>query len=120
MAFIWFHLLASILAVAIGAVNLASEKGTARHKALGWAWMAAMSFVTVSSIFIRELNDGSFSWIHGLTLWTMFCMVVAIVAIRTNNVRLHAGFMTGTMIGAVVAGLFALMPGRFISEVIGG
>lgn len=120
LAFIGIHTLAAVLAVAIGGVNLASEKGTKRHKALGWVWMAAMAFVTLSSVFIRELNKGSFSWIHGLTAWTMFCMVVAIVAIRRGDIRTHAGFMTGTMIGALIAGVFALMPGRFLSEVIGG
>lgn len=120
LAFIWTHTLAAVLAVAIGGVNLASEKGTARHKALGWAWMVMMVFVTVSSIFIRELNAGGFSWFHGLTAWTMFCMVVSIVALRKGQVRTHAGFMVGTMIGAITAGVFALMPGRFLMEVFGG
>ena len=120
MGFIWTHTLAAVLAVAIGGVNLASEKGTKRHKALGWVWMAAMAFVTLSSVFICELNKGSFSWIHGLTAWTMFCMVVAIVAIRRGDVRTHAGFMNGTMISALIAGVFAVMPERFLSKVIGG
>lgn len=114
--FVWVHLLAAAAALAIGSVNLAAAKGTKRHKQLGWLWMGLMLFVTLSSLFIRELNEGRFSWIHGLTLWTMFCMVVAIVGIRRRNIRLHAGFMTGTMIGAVIAGVFAMMPGRFISE----
>ena len=117
LAFIWTHTLAAILAIVIGGVNLASEKGTKRHKALGWVWMLTMLFVTVSSLFIRELNEGKFSLIHGLTAWTMFCMVVAIVAVRKGQIRTHAGFMVGTMIGAAIAGLFALMPGRFLAEV---
>ena len=100
LAFIWTHTLTAVLALAIGGVNLA--------------------FVTISSLFIQELNQGSYSWIHGLTLWTMFCMVMAIVAIRKGQVRTHAGFMVGTMIGATVAGIFALMPGRFLVEVFGG
>lgn len=117
--FIWTHTLMAVLALAIGGVNLASRKGTKRHKAQGWAWMVMMAFVTISSFFIQELNRGSYSWIHGLTLWTMFCMVVAIFAIRKGSVRTHASFMVGTMIGATVAGVFALMPGRFLSEVLG-
>ena len=117
MAFIWIHLLMAVAAIVIGGVNLVATKGTPQHKKLGWIWMGLMAFVTLSSLFIRELNEGSFSWIHGLTAWTMFCMVVAIVAIRRGDVRTHAGFMTGTMIGAVIAGLFALMPGRFLAEV---
>ncbi|MGC6535174.1 MAG: DUF2306 domain-containing protein [Parvibaculales bacterium] len=120
MAFIWIHLGMAVAAIVIGVVNLAATKGTPQHKKLGWVWMGLMAFVTLSSLFIRELNDGSFSWIHGLTAWTMFCMVVAIVAIRRGDVRTHAGFMTGTMIGAVIAGGFAMVPGRFIAGLLGG
>lgn len=115
---IWVHLLAATAAVIIGSVNLAAAKGTRRHRQLGRLWIGLMVFVTISSLFIRELNDGHFSWIHGLTAWTMFCMVVAIVAVRRGNIRLHAGFMTGTMIGAITAGVFALMPGRFIAGLL--
>lgn len=116
---IWAHIIAALMAVTLGAVNLAAEKGTKRHKFLGWMWMLSMAVVTLSSVFIRELNDGQFSWIHGLTAWTIFCMVVAIISIRQGSVRIHAGFMLGTMSGAIIAGLFALMPGRFLSGVLG-
>ena len=78
-----------------------------------------MLCVTVSSFWIREMNSGAFSWIHGLTVWTLLSMAVAIVAVRTGRIRLHAGFMIGTMAGAVVAGAFALAPGRFIGRVLG-
>ena len=78
-----------------------------------------MTFVTVSSFWIRELNDGDFSWIHLLTIWTMISMAAAILAIRRGRVRTHALFMAGTMIGALVAGGLAMMPGRFISEILG-
>ena len=76
-------------------------------------WIGTMLCVTVSSFWIRELNSGALSWIHGLTVWTLFSMFVAVVATRTGRVRLHAGFMVGTMVGTVAAGGFALAPGRF-------
>ena len=78
-----------------------------------------MLCVTLSSFWIRELDHGSFSWIHGLTVWTLVSMAVAIRAIRVGRVRLHAGFMTGTMAGAVAAGGFALAPGRYIANLLG-
>lgn len=81
--------------------------------------MGVMTFVTVSSFWIRELNDGDFSWIHLLTIWTMISMAAAILAIRRGRVRAHALFMAGTMMGALVAGGLAMMPGRFISEILG-
>ena len=99
--------------------GLPGRKGTVRHRAMGWVWMVLMAGVTLSSLAIRQLNDGRLSWIHGLTLWTLFSMAVAVFALRRGKVRLHAGFMIGAMVGVIIAGLFALAPGRFISEVAG-
>ena len=116
---IWLHLMTVSLALGLGTVNLALVKGTPRRKVVGWVWIAAMLCVTLSSFAIRELNAGEFSWIHGLTLWTLFFMFVAIFSIRRGRVRVHAGFMIGTMTGAVVAGALALSPGRFIGHLFG-
>ena len=116
---IWLHLIMAILAAVLGVANLALAKGTLRHRVFGWTWMTAMLFVTLSSFGIRELRDGEFSWLHGLTVWTLFCMAVAIVSIRTGRVRTHAAFMIGTMSGLIIAGTFAFLPGRFIGHLLG-
>ena len=116
---LWLHLVTALAALGLGTANLALAKGTHRHRIVGWAWIAAMLCVTMSSFRIRELNPGAFSWIHGLTVWTLVSMFVAIAAVRRGRVRVHAGFMVGTMIGAVVAGGFALAPGRFIAHLAG-
>ena len=116
---IWLHLVTALVALALGFANLVLAKGTKRHRLVGWAWIALMLCVTMSSFWIRELNDGALSWVHGLTEWTLVSMLVAIFAIRTGRVRVHAGFMVGTMIGALVTGAFALAPGRFIARLIG-
>ena len=78
-----------------------------------------MMIVAVSSFWIRELNDGSFSWLHALSMWTLVSMAAAIIAIRRGRVRSHAAWMIGTMIGVAVAGAFALAPGRFIAHQVG-
>ena len=116
---IWLHLITAVLAATLGVANLALAKGTLRHRVFGWTWIAALLFLTLSSFGIRELRDGAFSWLHGLTVWTLFCMVVAIVAIRTGRVRTHAAFMIGTMSGLLIAGAFAFLPGRFIGHLLG-
>lgn len=116
---IWLHLVTALAALGLGTANLTLAKGTPRHRIVGWTWIAAMLCVTLSSFGIRELNPGAFSWIHGLTVWTLASMFVAIVAVRRGRVRLHAGFMVGTMVGALVAGGFALAPGRFIGRLLG-
>ena len=117
--FIWVHFIAAVLAIMLGMINLVSEKGTPQHRMVGWFWLIIMIFVTIPSFWIREINEGDFSWIHLLTIWTIISMGIAIISIKKGNVRTHAGFMVGTMVGAVIAGGFAMMPGRFISLMIG-
>jgi uncharacterized membrane protein len=119
MEFIWVHFLAAVLAIVLGLINLVSEKGTFQHRIIGWFWLIIMIFVTIPSFWIREINEGDFSWVHLLTIWTVISMGIAIISIKKGNVRTHAGFMVGTMVGAVIAGGFAMMPGRYISEMIG-
>ena len=116
---IWFHMVAALFAVMLGTINLVAKKGTAQHKFLGKIWGFLMLGVIMSSFWIRELNHGSFSWIHGLSAWTLFSITVAFVAIWKKKIRLHQFFMVGTMIGTITAGVFAALPGRFISTLLG-
>ena len=46
-------------------------------------------------------------------------MGISIITIKKANIRTHARFMSGTRVGAVIAAGFAMMPGRFISLMIG-
>ena len=81
---IWLHLVTALLALGLGTANLVLAKGTRRHRVVGAVWITAMLCVTVSSFWIREINHGALSWIHGLTVWTLFSMCVAVFAIRTG------------------------------------
>jgi uncharacterized membrane protein len=45
------HALAAISSVVLGGAQLASAKGTARHRTLGWAWVGPMTYVAASSFF---------------------------------------------------------------------
>ena len=45
-------------------------------------------------------------------------LAVAIIAIRRGNVRRHRNFMIGTLLGLAGAGAGALMPGRFLSQLL--
>ena len=117
--FIWVHFIAAVLAIILGLINLVSEKGTFQHRMVGWFWLLIMSFVTVASFWIREINDGDFSWIHLLTIWTIIGMGIAITSIKKGHVKTHAAFMAGTIFGAVIVGIFAIMPGRFIISLVG-
>ena len=111
------HLAAVLPAVAIGVVQLAAKKGTRPHKLLGWIWVLAMALAAVSSFWISGIsNGGGFSAIHLLSVFVLFNLVCAIWYIRRGNVRAHKKFMVGTLIGLAGAGIGALMPGRFLSQ----
>ena len=107
------HLAAVLPALLLGALQLATPKGTRLHKALGWLWVVSMAAAAVSSFWILGLNKaGGFSIVHLLSAWTLVSLACAIAFIRRGNVRAHKGFMIGTFLGLVGAGLGALAPGR--------
>ena len=100
---IWLHLATALAVLGLGTANLTLAKGTTRNRIVGWIWVAAMLFATLSSFWIQELNPSGFSWIHALSAWTLCSMLCAIIATHTGRVKAHAGFMVGTMAGAIVA-----------------
>jgi uncharacterized membrane protein len=111
------HAALAALALVIGAAVLARPKGTASHKLLGRLWVAAMVGVAVSSFWIFEIRRGAGpSFIHLLSVWTLVSLALAVWFIRRGNVRAHKGFMVGTFLGLVGAGLGALAPGRVLAR----
>ncbi len=116
-----FHLTAAIIALAIGTVLMVGPKGRSLHRRLGWAWVVSMAVVAVSSFWLREINPGSFSWIHALSGWTLVVLPAAIYAARSRRMRMHRRTMSGMFYGGLlVAGLFAMMPGRLLWRMIVG
>ena len=113
------HALAAMGAVVLGGAQLASAKGTARHRALGWAWVGLMTCVAISSFFISELRLwGAFSPIHLLSIWTVFSLVMAVYFARQGDIRKHNIWMVLLYILALpVTGLFTLWPGRVMHGV---
>ncbi len=108
------HLSAALLALAVGGAVLMRRKGTGSHKLLGRISVALMVTVALSSFWLLDINKGSFSVIHLLSLWTLISLAAAIWFIRRGNVRAHKAFMVGTFLGRAGAGLGALAPGRVL------
>ncbi|MBQ4875323.1 MAG: DUF2306 domain-containing protein [Rickettsiaceae bacterium H1] len=113
------HLFTAVLAIILGVVNLMARKGNLLHRLIGSMWAALMTITIISSFFIREVNHGSFSSIHLLSFWTTISLSLGIFYIKKHNVKKHSLFMIGTMIGVIIAGLFAFTPGRYLSIVLG-
>ncbi|MET3666717.1 DUF2306 domain-containing protein [Caulobacter sp. 1776] len=118
---IQLHLASALTALAIGVALMMRVKGTAMHKLLGWTWVLAMGSTAVSSLFIRELNHGAFSFIHLLSGWTIVGLPGAVYAIKRGKVATHRRAMTGMFVGGLLlAGLFAFIPGRLLWTVFLG
>jgi uncharacterized membrane protein len=118
---IQLHLAGVAVAVAIGVVLLVGVKGTLAHRVLGWTWVVAMMAAAVSSLFIRIINHGQFSFIHLLSGWTIIALPIGVAFARRHKVRMHARMMTGLFTGGLMlAGLLAFMPGRLMWQMFFG
>ena len=121
---IFFHLVTAIGALLLGAFMLLRRKGTRSHRLLGWTWVALMGSTALASAFIRDdrlPNLWGYTPIHLFTLSVALLLPRAIFYIRRGNVRGHRKTMTGLYLGAcVVAGLFTLLPGRFLGSLLWG
>ena len=117
------HALAAMAAVVLGDAQLASAKGAARHRTLGWAWVGLMTYVAASSFFISSDMRlwRAFSPIHLLSIWTLFSLAMAVNHARQGNIRQHKIWMVLLYILALlVTGVFTLRPGRVMHGVLFG
>ncbi len=116
------HAFAAVAAVLIGAVQFTTRPGVARHRALGYAWVAAMLVVTLSSFLIsaRPVVWG-YGYIHILSILTIVMILAGVVAARRSRGVTHGRIMTNVYVFAlVVTGLFTLLPGRLMYQVVFG
>lgn len=109
------HLTAAVSAFVLGLMQFALPKGTGLHKTTGWIWVVLIATAAISSLFIRMINNGAFSFIHILSGWTLVVLPMAIYAARRGDIARHRGRMTGIFIGGLlIAGTLAFMPGRLM------
>ena len=125
---LWVHALPAFLAWSLGALILASDKGTPTHKSWGYVWIALMLFVSLSSIFIQALNPGFYTALHLLIPWTIFSIGFGIYAIRkykkTGDERwktAHQVLMISLyMVALFLVGVLTLFPGRMLHVMLFG
>ena len=118
---IQFHLVAALLALGLGAVQLVRRKGTPSHRILGYVSVVLMLAVAISSFWITGIaGRGQFSIIHALSVFTLGALALSIWAIRRGDVRTHRFSMIGVYVGGLIgAGAGAFAPGRLISQILG-
>lgn len=116
---VYVHLATIVPAFLIGTALLAMKKGRKPHRLLGKIYMSLMLVTaTVTLLMKAEVGPtvfGHFGFIHLFSFWVLYCVPAAFIAISKGNIRRHRGLMVGLYVGGIlIAGSFALMPGRLL------
>jgi uncharacterized membrane protein len=112
------HLATVLPAFAIGTWQIfGSAKGSRPHRAWGMTYMVLMVVTAVAAYFIREVGRGSLSPIHLFIPLTFFGVFGALWSAHKGDIKGHRNAMLGLYIGGLLlAGAFALMPGRIMHQ----
>lgn len=111
------HVVAALFVLAIGPLQMLRPRRDRIHRTMGYLWVAAMYYVCFSSFWI--VSDGHFSWLHGLSAFTIVTVTLGLVSAVRGNIASHRGNMIGSYIGIAVAFIFAVtVPGRAIPKLV--
>jgi len=104
---VWAHIGTILLAVSLTPTMLLRRRGDMLHRRLGWIWVLALTATALLSFFIRGLNQGSFSLIHILSIWTLIQLPLIVWHARNHRHNKHRAAVRGMVIGALlIAGFF--------------
>ncbi len=107
------HVLGAAGALALGAVLMSLRKGRLFHRTAGWVWVALVSLVAGSSLFVTSLNHGKWSLLHLFAGWTLIMLPLAVVWAKRHDVARHRRTMMGLFYGGFLINAFiAFIPGR--------
>ena len=118
---VYWHLGTVVPAFLIGTYLLVNRKGTSRHKLLGKLYMMLMMITAAITLFmpadIGPILFAPFGFIHLLSVLVLYTVPTAFFAARAGNVKRHKYNMMGLYVGGIlIAGTFAMMPGRLLHE----
>ena len=119
---IQLHAFAAFAALVLGGVQLLRPKGSGTHRTMGYVWVALMMLIAVSGLFIHEIRlIGPFSPVHLLSLVILVTVPLAVYRARTGNIAGHRRAMLNIYwIALIGAGIFTMLPGRIMGEVLFG
>ena len=122
------HMSLALTAVALGPVALWARLGrSARpqlHRAFGYAWVTCMLGTALTGVFIRDFklpNLWGYTPIHLLIPLVLIGLYQAFRKLATGNIAGHRKSMQWLYVNAcLLAGLFTLLPGRYLGGLIWG
>ncbi len=115
----YVHLITVLPAFVLGTVLMLWRKGTAGHKTLGKIYLSLMAVTAIVTLFmpakVGPTIAGHWGMLHLLSVLALITMTRAVVTVRRGEIKRHRGNMLGLYLGGLVlAGSFALMPGRML------
>ena len=114
---VWGHLLTIIVALALTPAMLLRRRGDRMHRQLGWMWVGAMVLTALATFNIQTINQGSFSVIHILSVWTLIQVPRIVLNARAHRVEKHRSAVRGMVTGALlIAGFFTFPFGRMLGS----
>jgi uncharacterized membrane protein len=121
------HLFAALGALVLGPfalwARLSGKQRPKLHRAFGYAWVTLMLITALSALFIHSHFPQwwRFSWIHLFVPSTLIGVFVAFRYLLKGNIQGHRKAMLSLYFGACLgAGVFTLLPGRFLGQLIWG
>ena len=115
------HTLCAFGALALGIIMFARKKGTTSHKMIGRLFALLMALVAISAIFIRQINDGAFSFVHIFVVVAFIALFETFYHIRKGNIKKHKSAVKGLFFGALlIPGIISFFPGRLMWVVFFG
>ena len=119
---ITLHAFAALAALALGGAQFLLPKGAALHRTLGYVWATLMMAVAASSLAIHDIRlFGPWSPIHLLSLVVLVSVPMAVLAARRGQANRHrAGMIQLFLFALLGAGVFTLLPGRLMHQVVFG
>ncbi|WP_411373874.1 DUF2306 domain-containing protein [Arthrobacter sp. MPF02] len=111
------HVVAALYVLTIGPLQIFRRRRDRIHRTMGYLWVAAMYYVCFSSFGI--VTAGRFTWLHGLSAFTILTVTLGLVSAVRRNIPAHRGNMIGSYLGIAIAFGFAVgIPGRSIPQLL--
>ena len=111
---IWVHLATAVPAVPLGAwLLLRRKKGDMPHRIGGRIWAVIMIITAIDSFWIRGLTGG-IGPIHIFSVVTLVTVPLSVWHAMNGRIVQHQRMIKGAYFGLIGAGVFAMLPGRFL------
>jgi uncharacterized membrane protein len=110
------HVLAATGALLIGGLALLVKKGSTAHRIFGHLWVVLIVLAALVSFGIQR--SGHFSAIHLLSVLMLVAVTASVYAAAKGRIQAHRRGMRGAYVSLAIAGLFTLLPGRRMGDLV--